>query len=97
MFYLPTWMSTLIYQFQKLSKYTYKKSVFYLYIYVDNFLAWQIKVDIHVGKVKHENNYVKITVSKLKHKKMPVTFTRQSQAKQNLKIPVTFTCKQIET
>ena len=29
----------------------------------------RLKVDIHVGKVKHENNCVKITVSKLKHKK----------------------------
>ena len=40
-----------------------------------------MKVDIHVGMVKHKNNCVKITVSKLKHKKIPVTFTRQSQAK----------------
>ena len=31
-------MSTLIYQSQKLSTYTYKKSVFSLYVYVDNFL-----------------------------------------------------------
>ena len=30
----PTWMSTLIYQSQKLSTYTYKKSVFYLCIYI---------------------------------------------------------------
>ena len=30
-------LGTLIYQSQKLSTYTYKKSVFYLYIYVDNF------------------------------------------------------------
>ena len=29
----------------------------------------RLKVDIYVGKVKHENNFVKITVSKLKHEK----------------------------
>ena len=33
-------MSTLIYQFQNFSIYAYKKSVFYLYIYMDNFLDW---------------------------------------------------------
>ena len=35
------------------------------------------RLDIHVGKVKHKNSCVKITVYKLKHKKIPVTFTRQ--------------------
>ena len=45
-------MSTLIYQTQKLSTYTYKKSVFYF---------------VNVGKVKHKNNCkhtknIKITV-----------------------------------
>ena len=51
-------MSTLIFQSQKISTYTYEKIVFYLYIYIymDNFSDWQIKVDIHVGKVKHKNN-----------------------------------------
>ena len=28
----------------------------FLYVYVDNFWDWLIKVDIHVGKVKHKNN-----------------------------------------
>ena len=29
----------------------------------------RVKEDIHVGKVKHKNNCVKISVNKLKHKK----------------------------
>ena len=26
------------------------------FLYVDNFWTWEIKVDIHVGKIKHKNN-----------------------------------------
>ena len=37
------------------NKYTNKRLIF-LYVYVDNFWDWYIKVDIHVGKVKHKNN-----------------------------------------